>query len=206
MVPEHILKSDLYKQLCEDYDDMTFLDNMVIINYEKIEHDEQFEEYVDNCNYWCVNNVPFAVLYYVSCNDVTDVLEEMKEKYGTENEIIKKINLCNNSTKNELCKYAAENGYLDCLKYANENGCQWNKYTCRNAAKNGHIECLKYAYENSYPWDKKTCKHAALNGYLNCLKYAHENGCPWDEDTCKYAEKNGQLECLKYEHEKSLQK
>ena len=42
---------------------------------------------------------------------------------------------------------------------------------CRN-----DLECLKYAHENGCPWDKKTCSEAALNGHLECLQYAHENG------------------------------
>jgi len=29
-----------------------------------------------------------------------------------------------------------------------KNGCPWGENTCSNAAENGHIECLKYAHEN----------------------------------------------------------
>ena len=28
------------------------------------------------------------------------------------------------------CYLAAKNGYLNCLKYAHENGCTWSEYTC----------------------------------------------------------------------------
>ena len=31
------------------------------------------------------------------------------------------------------------------LKYAHENGCPWDGETCSEAAENGHLECLKYA-------------------------------------------------------------
>ncbi|ATZ80155.1 ankyrin repeat domain-containing protein [Bodo saltans virus] len=96
---------------------------------------------------------------------------------------------------------AARNGHLECLKYAHENGCSWNLFTCENAAQNGHLECLKYAHENDCPWDEWTCAYAAKNGQFKCLKYLHENGCPWDERTCYYAAENGHLECLKYAHE-----
>ena len=58
------------------------------------------------------------------------------------------------------------------------------KMTCSKAAQNGHLECLKYAHENGCPWNEMTCSKAAENGHLECLKYAHENGCPWDEETC----------------------
>ena len=72
------------------------------------------------------------------------------------------------------------------------------------AANNGRLECLKYARENGCPWDENTCTAAALHGYLECLKYAHENGCPWDEWTCEGAAEHGHLECLKYAHENGM--
>lgn len=56
-IPEHILTSDLYKQSCEDYDDLSFLNDVIIINYDKIGNNKQFEEFIDNWNYWCVNEL-----------------------------------------------------------------------------------------------------------------------------------------------------
>ena len=99
------------------------------------------------------------------------------------------------------CAAAAANGHLECLIYARENNCPWDKYTCTYAAKGGHIACLRYAHENECPWDKKTCAAAAVGGHLECLKYAHENGCPWDEYTCQCAAMNGHLDCLRYAHQ-----
>lgn len=55
------------------------------------------------------------------------------------------------------CEFAAYNGYLDCLKYAHENGCSWDERTCSSAAKDGHSDCLKYEHLNSCPWNKYTC-------------------------------------------------
>ena len=78
-----------------------------------------------------------------------------------------------------MCLEAAENGHLECLKYAHKNGCNWNEYTCYYAAKNGHLECLKYLRQNGCPWGLDTCYYAARNNHLECLKYAHENGCPY---------------------------
>ena len=102
----------------------------------------------------------------------------------------------------DICRYAAERGYLECLKYAHENGCPWDKNICAVAAKNGHLDCLKYAHENGCcPWNKNVCAEAARNGHLDCLKYAHENGCPWDKWTCVSAAENGHLDCLTYAHD-----
>ena len=36
MVPEHILTYDLYKELYKNYDDTSFLNDMIIVNYDKI--------------------------------------------------------------------------------------------------------------------------------------------------------------------------
>ena len=52
----------------------------------------------------------------------------------------------------------------------------WNEGTCAGAALGGYLECLKYARENGCPWNENTCKNAAEYGHLDCLKYAHENG------------------------------
>eukprot|EP01112_Ceratiomyxa_fruticulosa_P020712 TRINITY_DN7139_c0_g2_i2.p1 TRINITY_DN7139_c0_g2~~TRINITY_DN7139_c0_g2_i2.p1 ORF type:complete len:229 (+),score=43.94 TRINITY_DN7139_c0_g2_i2:249-935(+) len=49
---------------------------------------------------------------------------------------------------NEHFGYTAEfagNGHLSCLKYAHENGCDWDEATCSGAIRNGQKECLKYA-------------------------------------------------------------
>ena len=82
------------------------------------------------------------------------------------------------------CQSAAQNGHLDCLKYAYENGCSWNGYTCRRALEEGHLNCLKYAYENGCTWDKYSYQYeaerAAKRGYIDCLEYAKLNGCPFD--------------------------
>jgi hypothetical protein len=95
---------------------------------------------------------------------------------------------------------AAENGHLDCLRYAHENGCEW-RCTASTAAKNGHLDCLRYAHENGCEWDESTTKYAAQNGHLDCLRYAHENGCAWHEETTSEAAYYGHLDCLRYAHE-----
>ena len=96
------------------------------------------------------------------------------------------------------CYYAASNGHLECLRYAHEHGCPWDRSTCSWAASNGHLECLRYAHENGCPWGENTCYWAACYGQLECLRYAYEHGCPWDENTFHEAVSNGNFECLKY--------
>ena len=97
-----------------------------------------------------------------------------------------------------ISKVAARNGHLDCLKWAGENGCEWDKDTCTAAARNGHLDCLKWARENGCPWDSNTCSSAAIGGHLNCLQWTRENGCPWESRTSSRAAESGKLNCLQW--------
>ena len=87
----------------------------------------------------------------------------------------------------DTCTLAAKNGHLETLKWLRANGCPWNGEACDNAALNGHLETLKWLRANGCPWDEETCSNAALNGHLEILKWAKANGCPWNEDTCSFA-------------------
>jgi hypothetical protein len=94
-------------------------------------------------------------------------------------------------------------GYLPRIKWLRKNGYEWiDKYrSCKWSSKYGHLDCLKYAHENGCEFDSDTCLIATRHGYLECLKYAHENGCEWDIWTCAYASYCGQLDCLRYAQE-----
>jgi hypothetical protein len=83
----------------------------------------------------------------------------------------------------KICRKAAANGHLECLKYAHEHGCHWNSTVCIAATKNGHLECLRYAHENGCPWSKKLRwgmldqRILVSREQINCLEYARNNGC-----------------------------
>ena len=79
----------------------------------------------------------------------------------------------------------------------------WDNETPRFLSEKGYLDCLKYAHENGVYWNRNDTYaiYAALNGHLDCLKYVHENGCSWNEDTTISASAKGHLECLKYAHE-----
>ncbi|CAB9503157.1 ankyrin repeat protein [Seminavis robusta] len=108
--------------------------------------------------------------------------------------------VCASVTRAEYCR-AAQNGHLDVLKYAHDNGCPWHEYTCFYAAMGGHYDILEYAHTHGCRWDSLTSHHAAAGGHIDCLKYAHENNCPWDANTCSLAAERGQLKALKFAHE-----
>src|SRR5271165_1238655 len=94
--------------------------------------------------------------------------------------------------KDIVCNIAAENGWIDLLKWARkpEKNCHWDYLTCSYAALNGHLLTLKWARENGCDWDSTTCGSAAYNGHLEVLKWARENGCEWNSNTSSYAALN----------------
>ena len=96
--------------------------------------------------------------------------------------------------------YSAIHGHLDCLKYAIENGCDYERgFMCIYAAGNGHLDCLTYLYNHGgFEWNAETCRLASHHGHLECLKYMHENGCEWDIDTVNYAAQSGHTDCIQY--------
>ena len=46
---------------------------------------------------------------------------------------------------------AAKYDNFECLKYAHENGCEWNATTFQYAEKNNHIKCINYLITNNCP-------------------------------------------------------
>ena len=52
-------------------------------------------------------------------------------------------------------------------------------YACRWAAEYGHLDCLKYLHETAKaPWDSEAVRRAHKNNHLECLQYLLDNNCP----------------------------
>ena len=97
-----------------------------------------------------------------------------------------------------LCNSFAKKGCLKGLIYLHENGYQWDETTINVILMEGHIDCLKYAHNNKCYWNKKESIDIALqNGNLKCMKYAYENDCPCIGKEL-YISKKINIECLKY--------
>lgn len=78
-------------------------------------------------------------------------------------------------TTSDLAKY----NLVSFFKYIYEDNSdfKWDTKTTSVAAENGCLECLKYAYSMEFIWDPDTIKSAYLNGHLDCLKFIHEVYC-----------------------------
>jgi hypothetical protein len=81
-------------------------------------------------------------------------------------------------------------------------GCKsWDKETCSAFAENGKLDCLRYAHENGCLWDDRTTTAAAAHGYLECLRYAFTKGCPIDVSFCRKlieSRQSNSIECLQF--------
>ena len=70
---------------------------------------------------------------------------------------------------------ALEKGHLHVFKWLIEKNYKFKNIVINVFAKNGNLECLKYAHENGCEWDKEKCCDAVRNRHLECLKYIQEN-------------------------------
>ena len=73
---------------------------------------------------------------------------------------------------------AACYGHLECMRhlYENESNGRWDVQTTGYAAQGGFLDCVRYAHEHGAPWDPEVTRDAAIKGHFDCLRYAHENG------------------------------
>ena len=69
------------------------------------------------------------------------------------------------------------------LRWARENGCDWDAWTCLSAARGGQLGILQWLRANGCPWDAGTCHFAVDQGHVEMLRWARENGCPWNAAT-----------------------
>src|SRR5947207_2863187 len=130
--------------------------------------------------------------------------------YLSENEIIYMENNWNKFSKNDLCKIAVENGWLDLLEWGLLNGCKPNYLTDIYATKNGQLNILKWLYKNGYCIiDSILCELAIERGYFDILKWAFEIGSTkkifCKENLCMYAARHGHFEMLKWLYDRGCQ-
>jgi hypothetical protein len=140
------------------------------------------------------DDIQGILLQKLNSTDLIVLCHVNKKYYG----LVSDYGKINNINRKLICDEIARYGYLEVLKWARENGCEWDSYTCHNAAENGHLEVLKWARENGCVWNSITCDYAAKNGNLEILKWAIENGCRMGPDICGVAYSYGHFEVIKW--------
>ena len=149
-------------------------------------------------------------------NIILDYITPRKQRYNL-NEIIRTKNMLlfqilskeekkklYHGTLNEcgilIMDYAAEQGYLEVVKWLHKNGCQATFRAMDYAAAKGYLEIVKWLHENR----KEGCtvwamNWSAENGHLEIIKWLHENrteGC--SSSAVEYAAENGHLFIVKW--------
>ena len=69
------------------------------------------------------------------------------EEFETKSTLSWALERCSEK-KERFCQKMAEKVNVELLEFLRGEGCPWDKKTCSLAAENGHLECLKYAHEN----------------------------------------------------------
>ena len=92
-----------------------------------------------------------------------------------------------------------KDGSLECLKYAHENGPDWNTNTLQRALENNKYDCIKYLVENNCPCDEYVSIMAVKCCDLQTVKYLCENGIiNLDDDILKHTNHNKKTNVTKY--------
>ena len=76
------------------------------------------------------------------------------------------------------------------VRWARENGCDWDTKACAYVAYGGYLEALQWLRAEGCPWDADTCYAAIQGGQVETLRWARENGCPWTAFTRDWAANN----------------
>ena len=73
-----------------------------------------------------------------------------------------------------------QNGHLEVLQWARNNGCDWDSDTCAMLLTMDIWKCSNGLETMDVNGIVDTCAYAAENGHLEVLQWARNNGCEWD--------------------------
>lgn len=125
----------------------------------------KFENWVFLYNLKCGSHlveVQVSFLHFLSSTSAIGIINNLDETFLSEIFFIRRLEA--------VSLRCAENGDLDMLKFARENGCPWDEKTCMLAAENDNLDVLKWARENGGPWDESKCTFAAASCRLKILQ------------------------------------
>jgi len=142
-----------------------------------------------------IHSLKIYAIYSISTNNIEiedyfekiipkDLHEFTKDfiKFFKLNRYSKDLIIIFDNSKDDLLICAAENGYLEVVKYLVENGVDINTdddEALRYAAEDGYIEVVKYLHKNGANIsanDDYALKYAVGNGHFEVVRYLVENG------------------------------
>jgi hypothetical protein len=217
-VPDYLKPSELYKYTIEnrDKDDYDNTDDIIIEVAEKyykpsinINNLQNLFHLLHTLRFWMVNyeDLPYQHIFdfAIQNRNKTNVFPKIQELFY-DMQIAYEFNLLISwPVIDDVCIYAAENGYLLLLKYLVERKYPISNGAIKIAAYKGHIKCIDYLANHGISLqDHDLCISAIRGDQPECLKYLLDKGCLHDEWLCNISAHYGKLECLRCLHKSGL--
>ena len=184
-VPLCLQKSQLYRTLIEDQDEITIPEKYHL----ELNKSCNFANVLNTLRYWMVDEIPHQVYDYVYRRQMGILPEFLYERFKDFTPFIDEIIILSTSyprseTHSEPLKHkiklAIKNNYIGLLKYLHPQSRPYNKYSldyCETAAKHDSLECLIYLRKQGCKWDNFVYKKALDNDSKRCLEYLDKKRC-----------------------------
>ena len=233
-IPTYLHKSAFYQALDEEEDGEIDVPDLTMKLDCTINSTKDLEQLLSTLRFWMVDEIPVTLLDYLCDAKSDEYHKVcVLDRYGSQLPYLVQMEMLAKKTSVkkifkmilangwlQLLQYfqrkykitwtlgmaavAVENGQLECLRIAHEQGSPLDAQLCILAAKHKHLHCLQYLHEQGCAWSRHVCKFAAANGDLAMLTYAHQQGCKWNAEVYLAAAQGGHLQCLKYANEQGL--
>lgn len=127
------------------------------------------------------------------------VLEEAyKAAWGRSNVLLLQW-LCKNghAWDGTVCTLAAQHKQYNVLKWAEEQGLPFDKFTCLCiACSQGDLDAASWLHNHGAVLSERCPTAASSSGNVELLAWLHDHGCPWVERLCIKAAINGGHLCV----------
>ena len=142
-IPEFLHNSELYKSCLESEDDFEILKkyykNDLIIN-----SIDDFIHMLYTLRFWCIEKIPYEVYDYIITNKIIiEIYYNLLQDIFHDFPFLEEFGILFRYDNESICSNLASRGMIDCLKYAHQNGCPWDKNVCVVASKNGSFRLFK---------------------------------------------------------------
>lgn len=102
------------------------------------------------------------------------------------------------SRRSKVCKAAAANGRLGCVKLMLQNGARREGQMLVSAARHGHIECVSYLLKVGVPASENAAIAAAEEGHLRCLALLRGFWQQHNQSLVRAPLRKDQVHCFSY--------
>lgn len=187
-IPHYLRKSDFYRALCEEDDELCEVDDELICipvqNYRdenSISSIQDLHDVLSTYRFWGVDEVPRHLIEFILNEEADDALKTVITRFEQEMtflSVLMRIKTCLPSDKIFFTIKADCAVLLHYYESSSDNhrSLMYDPTHCAHAAFYGSFECLKYLHKTVFDWDANTCKEAAKGNHLAwlvwCMQYS----------------------------------